>query len=91
VDKYVVLAASIRDLDRARSASLRAQLYEHVVFDHAEGTERGERYRVANAVAGRVVHALERRFVAARDFAAMRHELRRFYRMGQEDKLRFAV
>jgi hypothetical protein len=90
VDKYVVLAASIQTLDVAKSARLREQLYDRVVFAHEGGTERGERYRVANALAGRFARALERRFVATTQFTAMRRELRAFYRMGQEDKLRLA-
>jgi hypothetical protein len=90
VDKYVVLAASVSNLTRARSAAIRERLYERVTFEHAEGSELGERYRVANSLAGRFAHALERQFVATGRFGAMRTELRRFFRMGQEDKLRIA-
>jgi hypothetical protein len=89
VDKYVVLAASLARLDVETSAALRERLFEAVTFSHDAGSELGERYRVANDFAGKVVRRLERRFVATGDFGAMREELRRFYRMGQEEKLRF--
>src|SRR6185436_9669164 len=55
VDKYVVLAAAVKDLDRRRSASLREQLFGRTHFTHAEGTELGERYRMASSMAERYV------------------------------------
>ena len=88
VDKYVVLAASLGALDERRSARLRARLYDAVSFEHAPGTELGERYRLANDLAARFVFRLERQYLASRRFGEMRGELRRFYRMGQEEKLR---
>jgi hypothetical protein len=89
VDKYVVLAASMGRLDVGASAALRARLFDAVSFAHAAGSELGERYRVANDFAGKFVRKLEQRFVATGRLHAMREELRRFYRMGQEEKLRF--
>jgi hypothetical protein len=88
VDKWVVLAASMRAFDRTRSAALRASLYERVSFAHDDHSEAGERYRVANDVAHRFVRRLERDYVRASRFAEMRAELRRFFRVGQEEKLR---
>jgi hypothetical protein len=88
VDKYVVLAASMRRLDVESSEALRTQLFEEVVFSHERGSECGDRYRVANAGAAKFARRLEREFIAPRRFAPMREELRRFFRMGQEDKLR---
>lgn len=84
VDKYVVLAGSIAGFDARRSEQLRARLYDDVTY--AQGSH--ERYRVANDVARRYVRRLEQRFVARRRFREMRSELRRFYRLGQEEKLR---
>ena len=54
---------------------------------HPAGSERGERYRVANRVAGRFAAQLEARFVAENDRAGLVTELRRFYRKGQRGKL----
>jgi hypothetical protein len=88
VDKYVVLAGALGDIDAPRSATIRARLYELVSFGDEEATEEGRRYRIANDVAHRYVRRLERDFVATRRFADLRAELRRFYRLGQEDKLR---
>jgi hypothetical protein len=96
VDKYVVLAGALvssqssspRAFGLRSSARLRKRLYEAVSFEHAEGTELGDRYRIANHLAARFVWSLERRYLASGRFAEMRGELRRFYRMGQEEKLR---
>lgn len=88
VDKYVVLASSIGSFDLAASETLRTRLYEWVSFEEGEATAAGERYRVANDVARRYTRRLEREYVAPRRFAAMRDDLRRFFRMGQEEKIR---
>jgi hypothetical protein len=88
VDKYVVLAAAVGSLDERSSAQLRARLYEAVSFSHEADTEDGERYRIANELAARFVRSLESRYLAQKRFGEMRGELRRFYRMGQEEKLR---
>jgi hypothetical protein len=86
VDKWVVLGASIRPFDAVRSAALRAQLYERVVFEH-DG-ELGERYRLANDAAHRFVRRLEREYVHRERYGELRTELRRFFQVGQEEKLR---
>jgi hypothetical protein len=88
VDKWVVFAASMRAFDAAGSAALRTRLYERVAFAHDEGSEAGERYRIANDIAHRFVRRLERRYVEQGRFGEMRAELRRFFRVGQEEKLR---
>jgi hypothetical protein len=90
VDKYVVLAASVRDLDARSSAQLRSRLYEGAIYAHAEGSEIGARYRLANDAAHAFVARLERVHLAKRSFGALRSELRRFFRAGQEEKLRAA-
>jgi hypothetical protein len=88
VDKWVVLASALRAFDVARSAALRARLYEHVAFAHDGTTELGERYRVANDAAHRFVRRLERDYVGRARYGEMRAELRRFFHVGQEEKLR---
>jgi hypothetical protein len=88
VDKYVVLAGAVGSLDERSSACLRRRLYEAVSFEHAADTELGERYRLANELAARFVFGLEQRYLATKRFVEMRGELRRFFRMGQEEKLR---
>jgi hypothetical protein len=88
VDKWVVLGAALRGFDVARSAALRAGLYEQVAYVQGAQTEAGERYRLANEAAHGFVRRLEREFVARERFRDMRAELRRFFHAGQGDKLR---
>ena len=90
VDKYVVLAASLPSFDERVSRKLRAQLFDGVSFVHREGTERGERYRIANRCARRFVARLEHEYVARARYGDLQRELRRFFHMGQGEKLRAA-
>jgi hypothetical protein len=88
VDKWVVLAASMRTLDVGRSAALRSSLYERVAMVHDDATELGERYRVANDVANRFVRGLEREYLGRSRIHELREKLRAFFQVGQEEKLR---
>ena len=88
VDKWVVLAASMQSFDAETSAELRARLYETVCFGHGHDSEVGERYRVANDAAHSFVRRLERDYVRSARYRDMRSELRRFFQVGQEEKLR---
>lgn len=88
VDKYVVLAAATHVRDVAKSASLRARLYDRVSFVHAAESEPGDRYRVANDVAKRFTRRLERDYLARWRIGEMQEALRAFFRMGQAEKLR---
>ncbi|HEY4012340.1 MAG TPA: hypothetical protein VGM06_03315 [Polyangiaceae bacterium] len=88
VDKWVVLAASMQTLDVGASAGLRARLYEQVSFAHSKESELGERYRVANDAAHRFVRRLERDYLGRARFRELRSELRFFFEVGQQDKLR---
>ena len=88
VDKYVVLAASLGAVEPRSSALLRARLYDDVSYAHEPDTELGQRYRIANYLAGKFVRGLERDYLAARRYRELHARLRAFYRMGQEEKLR---
>lgn len=89
IDKYALLARlGGGDFDRARAAHLRERLFVHVSFTHAEGTEHGERYRVANQVGARFAEKLER--LASRGGQVLR-ALRDFYGAGQREKLEIAM
>lgn len=88
VDKYVVLAASLERFDQRSSRRLRERLYEAVRFAHGPETVEGERYRVANERAWRFTGRLEKDYVARARYAELRAELRRFFHMSQEEKLR---
>lgn len=88
VDKYVVLAASIAEFDVQKSRALAERLFERVHFCHQSETERGTRYRVANSTARAFVRNLEQRYLREGRITAMRQALRKFYALGQEEKLR---
>ncbi|HEX8791395.1 MAG TPA: hypothetical protein VF765_10635 [Polyangiaceae bacterium] len=88
VDKWVVLAESIGAFDAERSAVLRERLYERVAFEHDETSEIGQRYRLANEAAHRFVRRLEREYLSRERLGDLRAELRRFFHVGQEEKLR---
>ena len=91
VDKYVVLAASLGKIEVRHSEALRVRLYDSVSFNDAEGSELGDRYRMANDLAGKFVRRLERDFIAKGRYAELRHQLRLFFHMGQEEKMRFSL
>ena len=69
---------------------MHARLYERVRFRDAEGTEEGERYRLANDLAARFVRRLEVLYAAKGRRFELRSVLSRFYAMGQADKIGFA-
>jgi hypothetical protein len=91
VDKYVVLAGVLAVNDARTSERLRTRLYEDVSFTHERDSERGERYRIANELAARFVWRLEREYLGRRRYAELHRELRAFFRLGQEGKLRRAA
>ncbi len=90
VDKYVVLSAALAPLSVISSRALRARLFDDPHYMHEASSEQGERYRFANGLAARFTRRLEERHLPSGDFGALRAELRRFFRMGQGDKLRTA-
>lgn len=93
VDKFVVLvlaeaAPARRDARRWRRRASRVHeaLYARVTHLHAAGTEAGHRYRLANDLAARMT----RRILDRDDPEGTRALLRRFYRVGQAEKIRVA-
>lgn len=90
VDKFVLLATENGGLApakrRPRLDKLHRRLYERVRFLHPEGTEQGDRYRLANDLAARFV---TRTFSRLAPHAAHR-TLLRFYRSGQAGKIHLA-
>ena len=91
VDKYVVLAAAGDGLDVRASAALRAPpLRGRLVRATTPTASAASGTASPTICAHAFVRRLERDFVATSRYPAMRHALRRFYRLGQEDKLRLA-
>jgi hypothetical protein len=92
VDKFVVLALDSGGFEgtggfrRARVRSLHGELYQRVRFLHPANSEAGKRYRLANELAARFV----RHLLTRAEPVGIRQILRRFYRLGQMDKIRLA-
>jgi hypothetical protein len=92
VDKFVLLSGLMatrpgRSSDRIRD--VRRRLFDQPVFLHAEDTEPGERYRVANDVANRFVGALEREAERGREH--LHRRLRSFHSSAQREKFEMSL
>lgn len=86
VDKFVatwMLALEQQDYDLARR--LHGWLFEQVRFNPGLDREQAERYRAANDYAARFCHGLIERM--QRDGDKGLEELRRFYRLSQNEKI----
>lgn len=93
VDKYVVFMHDPRDarpFEPERAARLRARLFEAVSYLDPPGTEKGDRYRLANDLAARFSGILEERFARRGRFQQLWQTLRRFYAAGQCEKINLA-
>jgi len=89
VDKFVCCALLLGGGARLprRMAGLRRRLYHDVEFAGDLDADEHDRYRAANAAAGRYASALDARYVAPHRMPAMLDELRWFYRQGLDGKL----
>ncbi|MSP16762.1 MAG: hypothetical protein EXR73_09170 [Myxococcales bacterium] len=91
VDKYVTCLLTLWPSGAERRGReherLRAQLFERVAFEPDLDHEELERYEVANSNARAYAAALEARFIRRGELTGMLDELRRFYRLGGQDKL----
>ncbi len=86
VDKFVLLVLERGATDARRARRLHGRLYERVYYLHPQGSEDGERYRLANALAARLIARL-----AARGSAlTTRRVLQDFYGSGLADKIHLA-
>ena len=93
VDKYLcaVFLLSLQN-EGAVSPGLRDLLFRHFHLAPALTGEQEERYRAANRLAERYCGWLERRFLRRARLDELARESRRFYRLGQRQKLeRIAV
>ncbi len=93
VDKYVVFVHDLhgdRPFEPRRAARMRARLFEAVSYLDPPGTERGDRYRLANDLAARFAGMLDERFARQGRFEQLLLALRRFYSAGQCEKINLA-
>jgi hypothetical protein len=96
VDKYAVtvfLTGLQQGTPAAYPTHVHNRLFDRVSFDARLSAHQHERYRTAHRCAAQFCRDLERRFVnrgVARIEALVR-ELRKFYRLGSAQKLRYAL
>ena len=88
VDKYLsaVFLLSLQN-EGAVSRHLRELLFRRYRLAAGLSEERAERYRAASALADRYCGWLEQRFLRPARLEDLTRESRRFYRLGQRDKL----
>lgn len=86
VDKFVSCLL-VDEASTRRSAELRARLYEDVRYEEDLDHEERQRYQTANGGARDYARALEHRYLRHHRMGEMLIELRRFYRLGLEEKL----
>ncbi len=79
-----------RPFEPRRAARMRARLFEAVSYLDPQGTERGDRYRLANDLAARFAGMLDERFARQGRFEQLLRVLRRFYSAGQCEKFNLA-
>jgi hypothetical protein len=93
VDKYVVFVhdlQNVRQFEPHRAARVRARLFDAVSYIDPPGTEKGDRYRLANDLAARFSGMLDERFARRGRFEQLSYALRRFYGAGQCEKINLA-
>ncbi|HEU4603449.1 MAG TPA: hypothetical protein VFS24_15855 [Steroidobacteraceae bacterium] len=91
VDKYAAaLALMTRQRDGRFPHALHPRLFHHVAFAPSLDPQSRHRYEEANRHAARYCRALEERFLRTRHSRPERWlgELRKFFRAGQQEKLR---
>jgi hypothetical protein len=88
IDKFVVCAARYFDQDGAVPDSLHVDLFERFSLASELGQAARERYETANQYAARYCRQLQTAFGGSPAHPALPNELRRFYRLSREEKLR---
>jgi hypothetical protein len=88
VDKYLTAAAFLsRQGEGARAPGLREALFRRYRLVDGLTPERAERYHAASRLADRYCRWLETQFLRTGRNGDLAREARRFYRLGQPDKL----
>jgi hypothetical protein len=88
IDKYLsaALLLSLQN-EGAFSSRLRELLFRNYRLHDGLSPEKAERYHAANRLADRYCGHLEARYLKGARFADLVREARRFYRLGQREKL----
>ena len=87
VDKYLNAVFLLALQQEAISPRLRALLFRHYRLAEDMTAEQAERYRAASQLADRYCGYLEAQFLKRARLADLARETRRFYRLGQREKL----
>jgi hypothetical protein len=89
VDKFVTAMMLLDEQGReADAGAVHNTLFNAVLFDDTADAESGQRYREANHYAAKYCRQLSRRYPAHHRAPTFLNELRRFYRLPQNDKIR---
>ena len=89
VDKYVTVTLLLRQqgvIDD--SEAFHGRFFTDVTYVDDESCASGQRYRAANHFAGKYCRGLNRRYPAQHEQPSFINELRRFYRLSQNEKIR---
>lgn len=88
VDKFVVVSSAA-----VHSAALRVRdrLFDHIRFLHPEGTESGDRYRLAHHLASRFVTRIGAELARAPRGPLGSRTLHRFFHAGQREKIEMVL
>ena len=88
VDKFVMLLALREEQGELQLGELHQQLFENVSFAETLDTEQLQRYRTANRYAARYCWSLGKQYPQLKTGGGWLKELRRFYRLQHDAKLR---
>lgn len=89
VDKFILAALLMeKQLQGRIPQGLHYHLFQNADFDDRLNEEELTRYRDANYFAGKFCLHINDRFLKKRDFGQLMNELRRFYRLNQQHKIR---
>ena len=87
IDKFVLLREFLGDEDGTAEALLE-RLFRQVAWQPTLGRDELDRYRLASRCAETYCRRLERTYFSTGNRGELLNELRRFYRLPREDKLR---
>ena len=90
IDKFVLLQSVFDKInDQDALVILQNWLFEKSGFDQTLSDTKLQRYAQANYYAGKYCMSLQQQFKLRELNSSLLNELRRFYRLGQQDKLRY--
>ncbi len=90
IDKFILMQSLIdSDKDNDSINRLRVWLFENNTFGSQLNSSELERYELANYYAGKYCMALQQKYKLSGLNNGLLNDLRRLYRMGQQDKFRY--